>query len=106
MAAENSAKYTLKCGDLIALTKERPRRIHDLNPLLLAYVFKVDGDLIVSVHSSRSIPSLAEYPLRFGAYLMGLTTNTRIWNALHNEAATSNLLQSVLQANTPVSLDE
>ncbi|KAL9281448.1 putative P-loop containing nucleoside triphosphate hydrolase, DNA2/NAM7 helicase, AAA [Arabidopsis thaliana] len=31
---------------------------------------------------------------------MTLTTNTRIWNALHNEAAISALTKSVLQANT------
>ncbi|ESQ47382.1 hypothetical protein EUTSA_v10028171mg [Eutrema salsugineum] len=100
MATEYSSKYQPKCGDLIALTKERPRRIDDLKPLLLAYVFKVDGDLIISVHSSRSIQNHAGYPFGCGVLLMGLTTNTRIWNALHNEAADMTLIQSVLQANT------
>ncbi|CAD5333254.1 unnamed protein product [Arabidopsis thaliana] len=38
-------KYQPKCGDLIALTKERPRGVDDLNPLLLAPNF----DLIQSV---------------------------------------------------------
>ncbi|CAL9224678.1 unnamed protein product [Arabidopsis halleri] len=99
------AKYQPKCGDLIALTKERPRRIDDLNPLLLAYVSS-DDDLIISVHSSRSISFLEmnhkfkETSLQFGVFLMNLTTNTRIWNALHNEAANSNLIKSVLQENT------
>ncbi|KAL1224979.1 putative helicase MAGATAMA 3 [Cardamine amara subsp. amara] len=93
-----SAKYQPKCGDLIALTMERPRRVDDLNPLLLAYVFSSDGDLKISVHLSRSISLYDNY--HFGVFLMTLTTNTRIWNALHNEAATSTLIKSVLQANT------
>ncbi|KAG2287421.1 hypothetical protein Bca52824_047025 [Brassica carinata] len=77
-----SAKYQPKCGDLIALTKTRPRRIDDLDPLLLAYVFKMD-----------------ETFNSFWCFLTTLTTNTRIWNALHNEAANSTLIQSVLQGN-------
>ncbi|CAL9224665.1 unnamed protein product [Arabidopsis halleri] len=93
-----SAKYQPKCGDLIALTAEKPRRIDDLNPLLLGYVFSSDGDLNISVHLSRSISLVENY--RFGVFLMTLTTNTRIWNALHNEADISTLIKSVLQANT------
>ncbi|CAN8232745.1 unnamed protein product [Cochlearia groenlandica] len=100
MAVENSAKYQPKCGDLIALARERPRRIDDLNPLLLAYVFKADGELRISVLSSTSMPYLAAHSIRFGVFLMTLTTNTRIWNALHNDASTSSLIQSVLQGNT------
>ncbi|KAF3577855.1 hypothetical protein DY000_02033366 [Brassica cretica] len=94
-----SAKYQPKCGDLIALTKTRPRRIDDLDPLLLAYVFKMDGDLIISVHVSRSLSPGEKHSIRFGVSLTTLTTNTRIWNALHNEAANSTLIQSVLQGN-------
>ncbi|KAG7604052.1 P-loop containing nucleoside triphosphate hydrolase [Arabidopsis thaliana x Arabidopsis arenosa] len=41
-----------------------------------------------------------ETSLQFGVFLMNLTTNTRIWNALHNEAANSTLMKSVLQENT------
>lgn len=95
-------KYQPKCGDLIALTKDRPRRVDDLNPLLLAYVFSLDDDLKISVHLSRSISLSDNYC--FGVFLMTLTTNTRIWNALHNEAATSTLFKSVLQANTLASV--
>lgn len=97
-----SAKYQPKCGDLIALTKTRPRRIDDLDPLLLAYVFKMDGDLIISVHVSRSLSPGEKHSIRFGVSLTTLTTNTRIWNALHNEAANSTLIQSVLQGNNQV----
>ncbi|KAL1197109.1 Regulator of nonsense transcripts 1 [Cardamine amara subsp. amara] len=95
-----SEKYKPKCGDLIALTKERPRRIDDLNPLLLGYVFSVTGDLKISVHLYRSISPDEKYSFRFGVVLMNLITNTRIWNALHNESANSTLIQSVLQENT------
>ncbi|VVB01606.1 unnamed protein product [Arabis nemorensis] len=48
---------------------------------------------------ASSIPYSTEYPLRFGVFLMTLTTNTWIWNALHNEASNSTLIQSVLQPN-------
>ncbi|VVA98670.1 unnamed protein product [Arabis nemorensis] len=95
-------KYQPKSGDLIALTKEKPRRIDDLNPLLVANVFSSDGDLMISVQTSRSVSNLEEKSIRFGVFLMTLTTNTRIWNALHNEAGSnSTLIQSVLQPNTP-----
>ena len=109
-----NATYQPKCGDVIALTKERPRRIDDLNPLHLAYVFSSDGDLTVFVRSARAIPSLHEYPIlpykqnghliRFGIFLMNSTTNIRIWNALHNEDPNSTLIQSVLQENSLVRL--
>ncbi|XP_023635429.1 ATP-dependent helicase NAM7 isoform X1 [Capsella rubella] len=100
------AKYQPKGGDLIALTRERPRRIDDLNPLLLAYVSS-DSDLTIYVHPSRSISDLEinqtnEASLQFGVFLMNMTTNTRIWNALHNEAANSALVKSVLQETTLV----
>ncbi|KAG2307315.1 hypothetical protein Bca52824_027063 [Brassica carinata] len=112
-----SAKYQPKCGDVIALTKEKPRRIDDLNPLLLAYVFSSNDELILSVRSSRAIPNLHEYPIPsyqlngghlicFGVFLMNSTTNTRIWNALHNEDANSSLIKSVLQENSLVTTEQ
>ncbi|KAL0773308.1 hypothetical protein Bca101_038459 [Brassica carinata] len=111
-----NATYQPKCGDVIALTKERPRQIDDLNPLHLAYVFFSDGDLTVFVRSARAIPSLHEYPIlpykqnghliRFGVFLMNSTTNIRIWNALHNEDPNSTLIQSVLQENSLASTEQ
>ncbi|CAH2079587.1 unnamed protein product [Thlaspi arvense] len=99
-----NAKYKPKCGDLIVLTNEKPRRIDDLNPLLLAYVYSAHGDHTISVRSTRSIPHVDAYSSRssqlFGVLLMNLTTNTRIWNALHNEAANPTLIKSVLQKNS------
>ncbi|XP_019089194.1 PREDICTED: uncharacterized ATP-dependent helicase C29A10.10c-like [Camelina sativa] len=99
-AYDKGEKYEPKCGDIIALslTEERPR-IDDLNPLLLGYVFSVYGDLKFSVHFSRSISKNEKHLFRSGVFLMTLTTNTRIWNALHNEAADSTLIESVLQEN-------
>ncbi|XP_024016615.1 helicase sen1 isoform X1 [Eutrema salsugineum] len=98
---DKSAKYEPKCGDIIAmsLTEERPSRIDDLNPLLLAYVFSVFGDFKISVCLSRSISPDEKRSFRFGVFLMTLTTNNRIWNALHNEDANSTLIESVLQEN-------
>ncbi|CAH2036303.1 unnamed protein product [Thlaspi arvense] len=103
-----SEKYEPKCGDIIALTltKERPSRIDDLSPLLVAYVSSVYGGFKISVHLSRSISPAEKRSFRFGVFLMTLTTNTRIWNALHNEDANSTLIQSVLQENPLASSEE
>ncbi|KAJ0264867.1 DNA2/NAM7 helicase-like [Hirschfeldia incana] len=90
-----------KCGDLIALTEAgRPRGISDLSPLVLAYVFSVKDETIFSVHLSSSISIDEKFPFGSGVFLMTLTTNTRIWKALHNEGANLSLIKSVLQANT------
>lgn len=101
----NSTNYEPKLGDLIALTNaERPRRgVDDLNPLILAYVFSVEDELHFSVHSSTSISIDEQIPFRSGVFLMNLTTNTRIWKALHNGDANLSLIKSVLQADTMVS---
>lgn len=101
-------KYKPECGDLVALSllKETPRRIDDLNPLLLAYVFSVYGDHKISVHLSSSISHDEKHSFGSGVFLMNLTTNTRIWNALHNGAANSTLIKRVLQANSLVSINK
>ncbi|KAL1197102.1 putative helicase MAGATAMA 3 [Cardamine amara subsp. amara] len=111
MDEENDAKlYQPHCGDLIALTKTRPRSFHDLNPLLLAYV-SVDGhpkiseekrkiNPNISVFLSRLISNEEKTSLGFGVLLMNSTTNSRIWNALHHEAPNFDLIKSVLQPST------
>ncbi|KAF8109229.1 hypothetical protein N665_0100s0018 [Sinapis alba] len=99
-AEGNRTKYKPKCEDLISLTKAGgPRRVYDLNPLVLAYVFSVDDELGFSVHLSTSIPIDQGFSFRSCVYLMTLTTNTRIWNALHG-CSNLSLIKSVLQANT------
>nr|VDC77804.1 unnamed protein product [Brassica rapa] len=94
--------YEPKCGDLIALTNiSGPRRVYDLDPLVLAYVFSVEDELGFSVHlsTSTSISIDEGFPFSSCVYLMTLTTNTRIWNALHG-CGNLSLINSVLQANT------
>ncbi|XP_023636124.1 regulator of nonsense transcripts 1 homolog [Capsella rubella] len=77
----NSTEYKPKRGDLIALTKaKRPRRVDDLNPLIIAYVFSVEDDeLHFTVHSSKTISIDERYSFRSDANL--------------------SLIKSVLQAN-------
>lgn len=104
-AEGNRAKYEPKCGDLIALTNTSgPRLVYDLNPLVLAYVFSVEDELGFSVHlsTSTSISIDEGFPFSSCVYLMTLTTNTRIWNALHG-CDNLSLIKSVLRANTAVS---
>ncbi|KAL0749127.1 hypothetical protein Bca101_031130 [Brassica carinata] len=97
----NNTIYETKCGDLIALTEAgRPRSVNDLNPLVLAYVFSVEDETHFSVHSSVSISIDERFPFGSGVFLMTLTTNTRIWKALHYEGGNMSLIKSVLQANT------
>lgn len=104
VAQGNRTSYEPKQGDLIALTKAaRPTRVDDLNPLILAYVFSVEDELHFSVHSSKTISIDERFSFRSGVFLMNLTTNTRIWKALHNGEANLSLIKSVLQANTAVS---
>ncbi|CAN6926587.1 unnamed protein product [Brassica oleracea] len=101
-AEGNRTKYEPKCGDLIALTNTSgPRLVYDLNPLVLAYVFSVEDELGFSVHLSTctSISIDEGFPFSSCVYLMTLTTNTRIWNALHG-CDNLSLIKSVLQANT------
>ncbi|KAH0910489.1 hypothetical protein HID58_033810 [Brassica napus] len=97
----NNTIYEPKCGDLIALTEAgRPRSVNDLNPLVLAYVFSVEDETHFSVHCSVSISIDERFPFGSGVFLMTLTTNTRIWKALHYEGGNMSLIKSVLQANT------
>ncbi|CAH8273129.1 unnamed protein product [Arabidopsis lyrata] len=101
VAQGNRTSYEPKHGDLIALTKAaRPTRVDDLNPLILGYVFSVEDELHFSVHSSKTISIDEQFSFRSGVFLMNLTTNTRIWKALHNGDGNLGLIKSVLQANT------
>ncbi|CAH8277234.1 unnamed protein product [Arabidopsis lyrata] len=110
MDGENDAKYQPHCGDLIALTKTKPRSFRDLNPLLLAYVSVDNHPKIwdekrerhpnISVILSRLMSHDEKVSLGFGVFLMNSTTNNRIWNALHHEAPNFDFIQSILQPNT------
>nr|VDD53076.1 unnamed protein product [Brassica oleracea] len=97
-AEGNRTKYEPKCGS---------RRVYDLNPLVLAYVFSVEDELGFSVEDelgfsvylSTSISIDEGFSFSSFVYLMNLTTNTRIWKALHG-CGNLSLINSVLQANT------
>ncbi|XP_010528607.1 PREDICTED: uncharacterized ATP-dependent helicase C29A10.10c [Tarenaya hassleriana] len=98
--AEVGSKYQPKCGDLIALTKVWTKRISDLGQYpVLAYVCSMDDDRHISVLSSKPICMEEKFAYRYGVFLMTLTSNTRIWNALHQEGGNMTLIKSVLQAD-------
>jgi hypothetical protein len=103
-------------GDVIALTDVRPKCIEDLNRpkrfYLIAYVLGPRNTL------TDTIPILASKPIwtdqnvhkheskkqpLFAVYLMNLITNVRIWSALNPpEGGNTNIIETVLQANSPV----
>ncbi|MBA0647109.1 hypothetical protein Goklo_015018, partial [Gossypium klotzschianum] len=101
--------YKPQAGDLAALTDVKPTCISDLNrpkmPYILAYVQSVeDGKL--SVRSSK--PIMIEQDMQrnkhidlFFVFLINLTTNVRIWNALHPNPILADLpiINKVIQTN-------
>ncbi|XP_052887784.1 uncharacterized ATP-dependent helicase C29A10.10c-like [Gossypium arboreum] len=101
--------YTPQAGDLAALTDVKPTCISDLNrpkmPYILAYVQSVD-DSKLSVRSSK--PIMIEQDMQrnkhidlFFVFLTNLTTNVRIWNALHPNPILADLpiINKVIQMN-------
>lgn len=100
-----SEKYEPEVGDLIALTSDKPRRINDLKPYIVASVQGVNNN-IIQVKSSKFI-SIPSQQLRKGwvaVYLMNLTTNNRMWQALHSCMGGKNMkmINKVLQSNSTV----
>ncbi|MBA0827331.1 hypothetical protein Goarm_012117, partial [Gossypium armourianum] len=101
--------YKPQAGDLAALTDVKPTCISDLNrpkmPYILAYVQSVD-DGKLSVRSSK--PIMIEQDMQrnkhidlFFVFLINLTTNVRIWNALHPNPILADLpiINKVIQTN-------
>lgn len=103
--------------DLIVLTDKRPNRVDGFNisnePYILAIVCKADPDRPNDVTILASKPLLLQDVQRnqndkkeslFGIYLTNITTNIRIWNALHLglEGGNLNLISRVLQRNSEV----
>ncbi|KAK6150288.1 hypothetical protein DH2020_015220 [Rehmannia glutinosa] len=108
---DKSGMYEPEFGDLIALTEVKPKCIDDLNgskrPYLVALVLgmKNEGSFKIPILSSK--PILFEKPENhekdkkegrlFAVYLSNLTTNRRIWNALHpGKGENMNVINSVL----------
>ncbi|MBA0737543.1 hypothetical protein Gogos_011000 [Gossypium gossypioides] len=105
----NVVTYKPQAGDLAALTDVKPTCISDLNrpkmPYILAYVQSVD-DGKLSVRSSK--PIMIEQDMQrnkhidlFFVFLINLTTNVRIWSALHPNPILADLpiINKVIQMN-------
>ncbi|XP_059284239.1 probable helicase MAGATAMA 3 isoform X1 [Lycium ferocissimum] len=115
--AKNESKYKPEVGDLIALTDVRPRRIEDLNRPKRSYLIAIvqgmkneDSDRI-PILSSQLIPfqkpdrAKGEHGDKlFIVYLSNLTTNIRIWNALHSDLENANLeiIKTVLKSDPDI----
>ncbi|KAJ0485846.1 putative P-loop containing nucleoside triphosphate hydrolase, DNA2/NAM7 helicase, helicase [Helianthus annuus] len=91
ISLENKSRggnYEPEVGDLIVLTNVKPRCIDDLKPYVIALVQFVNNEDhgTCQVISSKPIPLSGEQThkfMRIAVHLMNLTTNTRIWQALH-----------------------
>jgi hypothetical protein len=116
---KDEGKYEPESGDLIALTYVKPKCIDDLNMpkrfYLIAYVLRprdleTDEFSMVSILASKPILTDEEYMHKyekgtlFAVHLMNMTTNVRIWKALHpdSEGGNRNIIKTVLQANSAV----
>ncbi|BBG98601.1 P-loop containing nucleoside triphosphate hydrolases superfamily protein, partial [Prunus dulcis] len=108
--------YEPQVGDLIALTNVKPKCIDDLNRpqrfYLIAYVNggtnleKFPDDFEFKILSSKPI-GLGEQDTQqskretlFAVYLMNMTTNIRVWDALNSEGENKNVIEKVLQPNS------
>ncbi|KAL9251558.1 putative helicase MAGATAMA 3 [Drosera capensis] len=110
--------YEPEAGDVIALTDVRPKGIEDLNrpfaerPYLIALVQggQNESSNLIPIISSKPIASSDIYDKRrkhcalFAVYLMNITTNMRIWKALHPDfkGANLSLIEKVLQVDSSV----
>ncbi|KAK4416944.1 putative ATP-dependent helicase C29A10.10c [Sesamum alatum] len=112
--------YEPEFGDLVALTDVRPRCINDLNgrngSYVVALVQGMRDDSMKHEYYVR-IPILPSKPIifteadneedetrgrLFAVYLTNLTTNRRIWNALHLGGGNRNIINSVLRLNPSI----
>ncbi|EOA33846.1 hypothetical protein CARUB_v10021336mg [Capsella rubella] len=113
--SNDEASTQLMPRDLIALTDQRPNHVDGFDissePYIVALVCKADPDRPNDVTILASKPLFVEEGRRkkngkkgslFGIHLVNLTTNIRIWNALHPgvEGANLNLISRVLQRNS------
>ncbi|XP_004300915.1 PREDICTED: uncharacterized protein LOC101300152 [Fragaria vesca subsp. vesca] len=107
--------YQPNGGDIIALSDVRPKYIDDLNrsrnSYLIAYVIGSNQGSSLKILASKSINGGASGIRQsksgrlVAVYLMNMTTNMRVWNALNSElSANTNLLKNVLQVQPANSL--
>ncbi|GAB4837643.1 hypothetical protein Ancab_002493 [Ancistrocladus abbreviatus] len=108
--------YNPEAGDVIAVTDITPKCVEDLNrpylrrPYLIAVVqAPKDGDSEkIPIRSLKRIEWEQEVKgqsRHFGVYLMNMTTNTRIWKALHPDPAGANMdvIDKVIEVDSHVS---
>ncbi|KAL2528127.1 P-loop containing nucleoside triphosphate hydrolase superfamily protein [Forsythia ovata] len=99
--SEKDEAYEPEVGDLIAFTDVKPKRIDDLNrpkrPYTIAVVqgMKGEGSFKIPVISSKPIVFEKEDGGKrdklFAVHLTNLTTNIRIWQALHPNLTGDNM---------------
>ncbi|KAL3838759.1 hypothetical protein ACJIZ3_023350 [Penstemon smallii] len=109
--------YEPEYGDLIALTEVKPRGIDDLDRPKRPYTIALVKGM--REEDSDEIPILSSKPIMFekqdkengvvgdklfAVYLTNLTTNSRIWKALHPDMEGGNfdIINSVLRTNPSV----
>ncbi|GAB4837646.1 hypothetical protein Ancab_002496 [Ancistrocladus abbreviatus] len=108
--SNENGPYEPEAGDVIAVTDMTPKCIGDLNrphlrrPYLIAVVRapKDGGSDTIPIRSSKPIERQRRL---FGVYLMNMTTNNRIWTALHPEPAGANMnvIEKVIRVDSHVS---
>uniref|UniRef100_A0A803LZS6 Uncharacterized protein n=1 Tax=Chenopodium quinoa TaxID=63459 RepID=A0A803LZS6_CHEQI len=112
----NRYYYEPQSGDIFAVTNRRPRSIEDLirfdKSVHIAFVSRTEEDSpVIEILSSENIDrqrlNEKNNERLFVTYLMNVTTNMRIWAALHPDPKSANLglIQKVLQYNSAVDDD-
>uniref|UniRef100_A0A803NAZ7 Uncharacterized protein n=1 Tax=Chenopodium quinoa TaxID=63459 RepID=A0A803NAZ7_CHEQI len=111
----NRHYYEPQSGDIFAITNRRPRGIQDLirfdKSVHIAFVSKTEEITpVIEILSSECIDRQRlnkKNERLFVTYLMNMTTNLRIWAALHTDPKSANLglIQKVLQYNPSVDDD-
>ncbi|GAB4837648.1 hypothetical protein Ancab_002498 [Ancistrocladus abbreviatus] len=108
--SNENGPYEPEAGDVIAVTDMTPKCSGDLNrphlrrPYLIAVVRapKDGGSDTIPIRSSKPIERQRRL---FGVYLTNMTTNNRIWKALHPEPAGANMnvIEKVIRVDSHVS---
>lgn len=103
-------KYEPEVGDLIAFTNMRPKSVDDLNRIKrychMAYVcgskdeFTDEISILLSKEMHNNFDLRTNKPQKlYAVYLINMTTNVRIWNALNSkfEGSNLNIIKELLQ---------
>ncbi|KAJ7960013.1 P-loop containing nucleoside triphosphate hydrolase protein [Quillaja saponaria] len=105
--AENNdvGKYQPASGDLVAFTDVRPKCEDDLSQpgrsFHIAYVFRARDERITILSSNYlEMSSFTKQKQLHAVFLINMTTNVRIWNALHSKLKDGNIIEKVLRADS------